>query len=119
MLYNLINQTKILFCRMDPARMETDEEQPLRRDQGRSKEAVREDQVSGASSSDPMGGDVGMESMQEPPVPFTAPEGSGPFQTQSQMPDFSNWVDMISQAVMSLASGPSSQTGNVDYSWMD
>ena len=63
MLYNLINQTKILFCRMDPARMETDEEQPLRRDQGRSKAAVREDQVSGAASSDPMGGDVGMESM--------------------------------------------------------
>ena len=94
--------------------METDEEQPLRRGQGRSKAAVREDQVSEASSSDPMGGDVGMESMQEPPVPFTAPEGSGSFQTQSRMLDFSNWVDMISQAVMGLASGPSSQTRNVE-----
>ena len=88
--------------------METDEEQPPRRDRGRSKEAVREDQVSGASSSDPLGGDVGMESMQEPQVQSAVPGCSGPFQVQSQMPDFSSWVGMISQAVMSLALGSSS-----------
>ena len=76
-LYNLMNQKK-LFCRIDPSRMETDEEQPLQRGQGRSKVAVREDQVSGASSSDSMEGDVGMETMQDPPVPFTAPGDSGP-----------------------------------------
>ena len=48
--------------------METDEEKPPRRDRGRSREAVKEDQVSGASSSDPLVRDVDMKSDLEPQV---------------------------------------------------
>ena len=51
---------------MDSLRMGTGEEQPIRRGQGRPRKSVREDQTSGASSSDPLVGDVGMETVQEP-----------------------------------------------------
>ena len=57
-----------MFCRMDSSRMETSAEQPIKRGRGRPKEVVREDQTSGASSSDPLVGDVGMEPVQEPQV---------------------------------------------------
>ena len=46
---------------MDSSRMKTNEEQHIKRDRGRPRKVVREDQTSGASSHDPLVGDVGME----------------------------------------------------------
>ena len=61
MLYNLYELNYV--CRMDSSRMGTGEEQPIKRGRGRLKKIVREDQTSGASSSDPLVGDVRMKTV--------------------------------------------------------
>ena len=56
---NLINWS--VFCRMEHTNTRLSEWQSIKRGRGRPKKIVKEDQTSGASSSDPLDGDVGME----------------------------------------------------------
>ena len=90
--------------------MGTGAERPMRRGRGRPRKIVTEDETSGASASNPLAEDVDMGQILEPQVHTSIPEFVNPPQPQGQMPDFSNWVGMISQAVMSLAMGPSAPT---------
>ena len=69
-------------------------------------DVVTEDEASGASASNPLAEDVDMGQIPEPQVQTSIPEFVNPPQPHGQMSDFSNWVGMISQAVMSLATGP-------------
>ena len=71
-----------MFCRMDSSRMETGAEQPIKRGRRRPRKAVREDQTSGASSSDPLVGDVELKTVQEPQVQSTVLGLGNPFLTQ-------------------------------------
>ena len=77
------------------------------RGRGRPRKVVTEDEASGASVSNPLAKDVDMGQISEPQVQTSIPEFVNPPQPQGQMPDFSNWVGMISHAVMNLATGPS------------
>ena len=54
-----------MFYRMDLTRIGVGAEQPIQRGRGRLRKVVREDQTSGASFSDPLVGDAGMETVQE------------------------------------------------------
>ena len=54
-----------MFCRMDPTRIGVGAEQPIKRDRGRPRKVVREDQTSGASFSDSLAGDAGMKTVLE------------------------------------------------------
>ena len=86
----------------------------VRRGRGRPRKVVTEDPVSGASSSNPLVEDVNMEQISETQEQTNVSDFVNTSQPQNQMLDFSNWVGMISQVIMNLATGPSLQTRSLE-----